>query len=59
MKKNTIYLTTYKEDYIWHKIKPPPGSLAQKASCKKLSIPKFIRKKYQKLIQISSIKFRK
>ena len=43
-----IYITTYNEDYIWHKIKPDP-KYKQKATCKRLSIPKFIRKKYQKL----------
>ena len=43
-----IYLTTHKEDYIWHKIKPHP-CLTQKSSCKRLSIPKFIRKKCKKI----------
>ena len=41
MFERCIYLSTYRQDYIWH-VKPHNFRLSQKPSCKRLSIPKFI-----------------
>lgn len=49
MKKNSIYISIYQQDYIWHKIKPD-YSVKQKETCKRLSIPKYIRKKFTHII---------
>jgi len=51
MTKQTIYLTIYKSDYIRHKPKPDIR-LTQSPSCKRLSIPKYIKTKYSKNIRI-------
>ena len=45
MNKKSIYISIYKQDYIWYQQKPD-YRLTQKSSCKRLSIPKFIKKKY-------------
>ena len=49
MKKNSIYVSIYKQDYIKHKLKIKPSCDSQKESCKRLSIPKYLRKKYTKI----------
>ena len=49
MKKNSIYVSIYKKDYIKHKLKIKPSCDSQKESCKRLSIPKYLRKKYTKI----------
>ena len=45
MTKKSIYISIYKQDYIWHTIKPDV-KLKQKISCKRLCMPKYINKKY-------------
>ena len=47
--KKSIYVSTYKQDYIWHKINPKIKYKQQKKTCKRLSIPKYIREKYKNL----------
>ena len=37
----SIYVTIYKQDYIWYE-KPCNFRLSQKPTCKRLSIPKYI-----------------
>jgi hypothetical protein len=51
MTKRTVYISIYKKDYIRHKIKPELR-LTQKPSCKRLSIPKYIKTKISKNILI-------
>jgi hypothetical protein len=45
MAKKSVYISIYKQDYIWHTIKPDLR-LKQKASCKRLCVPKYIKRKY-------------
>ena len=47
MAKKSIYMSIYKQDYIWHNIKPDI-KLKQKIFCKRLSMPKYIKNKYTK-----------
>jgi uncharacterized pyridoxamine 5'-phosphate oxidase family protein len=48
MKKNSnIYISIYKQDYIWNKINTKIKIKQQNKSCKKLSIPKYVREKYK------------
>jgi hypothetical protein len=46
--KKSIYVSTYKQDYIWHKINIEIKLKQQKETCKRLSIPKYIREKYKR-----------
>jgi len=45
--KKSIYVSIYKQDYIWHKINLTIKYKQQKINCKRLSIPKYIREKYK------------
>lgn len=50
IKKESNYLTIYNQDYTW--IKPKSKSiLTQKQNCERLSIPKYIKLKYNKIIK--------
>lgn len=41
------YMTIHMQDYIWYKSQPDIR-LTQKSTCNRLSIPKYITKKYSK-----------
>ena len=45
--KKSIYVSIYKQDYIWHKINVTIKYKQQKINCKRLSIPQYIREKYK------------
>lgn len=51
MFNNKIYITIHQQDYKWPKIKTN-YLLKQKSTSKRLSIPKFIKKKIIKYIKI-------
>lgn len=51
-KKSNVYISIYKQDYIWHKINTNIKIKQQQQHCKKLSIPKYVREKYKNLKKI-------
>jgi hypothetical protein len=44
---SSVYISIYKQDYICHKINTKIKIKQQKKSCKRLSIPKYVREKYK------------
>ena len=50
--KKSIYISIYQEDYIWHKVVPIIKYKDQKKTCKRLSIPKYVREKYKRIKKI-------
>jgi hypothetical protein len=45
--KKSIYVSIYNQDYIWHKVHFKIKYKQQQKTCKKLSIPKYVREKYK------------